>query len=188
MTPLLRLLPILMIAVLIAFQLRIPAMAQAQMPQIDLNRDMVERFLASYPEIRAVGAKYEKKPGSASSEDPVAAFSEFLQHKAALGEIKTVLNKHGFKTFVQWLDVARSVAIAYGFVKSGKSPGELGNQADKALEEIRKNPDLNDAQKQQMEMMVKQQMDMLKHFEPSPGNLAIVREMQPQIAAVLDSD
>lgn len=188
MTPLLRLLPLLLIAVFVVLQLRIPAMAQAQMPQVELTRDMVERFLASYPEIRAVGAKYEKKPERSDSEDPVATFSEFLQHKAALGEIKAILDEHGFKTFTAWLDVARSVAIAYGFVKSGKSPGELGDQAGKALEEIRRNPDLNDAQKQEMELMVKRQMDMLRHFEPSANNLAIVRELQPQIAVVLDSD
>ena len=188
MTPLFRLLPIVMIAVLIAFQLRIPAMAQAQMPQIELSRDMVERFLASYPEIRAIGRKYEKESPASSSENPAAAFSQFLQHKSALGEIKVALDRHGFNSFTEWLDAARSVGIAYGFVKSGKSPGELGAQADKALEEIRSNPDLNDAQKQQMEMMVKQQMGMLKHFEPSPNNLAIVRELKPRIAAVLDSD
>lgn len=189
MTFLQRTLPALLIALLAIAMPWNTASAQEQMRQTELDRALVERFLASYPEVRAVGEKYEKeRPGQSGSEDPVAALSGFMQHKQALGEIKTVLDKHDFATFTQWLDVARSVAIAYGFVKSGKTPGELGNQADKALEEIRKNPDLNDAQKKQMELMVTQQMDMLKEFEPPAKNLAIVTEMKPQIAAVLDSD
>ncbi len=163
---------------------------QPQIQQVPLDKSKVSRFLASYPELKALGKKYEKDNPKAvdAGKGPMAALSGYMQHQAARAEMESVLSSHGFASFPKWLDVARSVALAYGFVKSGKTPQQLGGQAEKALASIRDNSRLSDAQKKQMEELVTQQLGRLKQYEPLPGNLAIAREMQSEIAAVMDSD
>lgn len=168
----------------------LPVTAQAQLRQVELSEDMVQRFLTSYPELRALGKKYKKErpKSSDSSNSPIAALSGYLEHKAERAYMEAVLAKHGFADFPESLDVARSVALAYGFVKSGKTPAQRGGQAEQALAAIRNNPRLSAGQKKQMEMMVSQQLSRLKQAEPSPHNIAVAKQMQAQIAAVMDSD
>lgn len=167
-----------------------PATENEQLVQVPLTKDTVIRMLAAFPKLKALGKKYEADaPLASSGEDgPVARLSGYLEHRAARAEIEAVLAGHGFSGFPEWLNVARSVAIAYSFVKSGKTPEQLGGQAARAIEAVRNNPKLTPAQKKQMETLVARQLDKLKRLEPPAENIALAREMRSKIAAVMDSD
>lgn len=167
-----------------------PAAADPTYKQVPLTRDMVTRMLAAFPELKALGQKYEKQapPPQKRDKGPVGALSGYLQHHAARAEMDAILSKHGFSGFPAWLDVARSVALAYGFVKSGKTPEQLGGQAEQALAAIRDNQQLTKDQKAQMEALVRRQLGALKQYEPLPQNLKLAQDMQSEIAAVMDSD
>lgn len=158
-------------------------------PQIVLTRDIITRFLAAYPELQALGEKHEKDAprGSTAGKDPLDSLWGQLQNSNVRSKVEGIIKAHGFSSYVDWLGAARSLALAYGFAKSGKTPQELSGQADKALAEIRANPKLTAAQKQQMEALVMQQMGTLKHLQPPAGNIAIAKEMESEIAAVFDS-
>lgn len=157
-------------------------------PQVALTKDNITRFLAAYPELKTLGEKYEKDAsrGSNAGQGAMDSLWGHLQSKAARTQVETIIKAHGFSNYLDWLDVARSIALAYSFAKSGKSVQQLGGQADAALAAIRSNPNLTVDQKKQMEAMVSQQMGQLNRLQPPAGNVAIAKEMESEIAAVID--
>ncbi len=188
-----RLLIFALCTALLAGSVSYPAARAADQPQFEqvvLSRDLVTRFLASFPKFRALGKKYKKtRPGDGSdTDDPASSLSGYLTNTAARIEMESLVKAHGFSSIQEWLDVARSTAVAYGFVKSGKTPQQLGQQAEQALAAIRGNQRLTPEQKQQMEGMVRQQLGRLKRYEPLPENLAVAKDMLNQIAAVMDTE
>lgn len=175
--------PLLHHSVAIAQQPQIP-------PQLPLTKDLVKRFLSAYPDLKALSKKYGKGTARGSNAGQGAADSvwEGLQAQAAKSEVESIVKAHGFSSYDDWIGIARSIALAYSFAKSDKSPQQLSGQADTALAAIRANPNLSAAQKQQMEAMVAQQLGQLNQLKPPAGNLAIVKEMESEIAAVMDRD
>lgn len=167
------------------------ALAEETAPirQVVLTRDKVSRMLAAYPDLRALGRKYEKENRKAPNADknPFGALAGYMRHQAARAEMENVLAAHSFSDFTEWLNVARSVALAYGFVKSGRTPQQLNTQVEQALAGIRDNPRLTAEQKARMEAMVRRQISQLKRYEPLPDNIEIAKAMRAEIGAVMDS-
>ena len=182
-------------AVLAATLLLTPAhdaRAQTGLPtfeQVPLTADMIKRFVASYPELRAVGKKYEgKAPKSADgSTSPIGALTSYLQLAPARAEMQAVLARHGFDGFADWVKVAQSIAMAYGFAKSGTDLEQPNAKMEQALSQIENNPRFTAEQKKQMSAMLQQQMALMLRMRPSAENLALVRKMMAEISAVMDS-
>lgn len=167
--------------------------AQTSIPhfeQVPLTADMVKRFLASYPELRAVGKKYEanapKSPEGGTS--PIGALTSYLQLAPARAEMQAVFARHGFDGFADWVKVAQSVAMAYGFAKSGTDLQQPNAKMEQALSQIENNPRFTAEQKKQMSAMLQQQMALRLRMRPSAENLALVRKMMAEISAVMDSN
>jgi len=162
-------------------------MPQPGFQQVTLTQDMVKRFVSSFPQLKALGKKYESEiPQSAdSSSGPARTVSAYMTSAAARAEMQGMLAAHGFGDFADWSKVATSVALAYGYAKSGKSPDEMGAQADRAIDNIRNNPNMPDEQKQQVIAMMRKQMGLMA---PPPGNVDLVKSMMDDIRPVMESD
>lgn len=161
-----------------------------QIEQVRLTEDSLTRFLASYPEVKAVSKKYDRERSARDEEDggPIDSLSDYMQVQGARGEMQAIIEKHGFDGFADWGKVAQSVAMAYGFVKSGQSPDEFNGMTEKALAKIQNNPRLSAEQKEKLAGMVRQQLGAVAQIRPLPGNLELVRARRDEIAAVMDSD
>jgi hypothetical protein len=158
--------------------------------QVKLTPDMVKRFLASFAQIKKVGKKYEAQTdrSASSSNGPMAAVSAYIQNEQARAQIEKILQANGFSDFLEWSKVGQSVGLAYGFVKSKRSPEELQQQAEQAIALIRKNDRFSDQQKERMIALMRQQLGSMSRFTPLPGNAEVVGGMMDEIKPVMDSD
>lgn len=164
------------------------ARAQMGIEQVPLTQDMVKRFLASFPQLQSIGKKFDQGNQNADGNNPIETLSAFMSNHGARKEMQDALKAHGFADFGEWIKVAGSVALAYGYAKSGKSAAELGAQADDAIAQIRNNPDMTEEQKAQMIELLERQQGMVAQFTPLPGNLTLVKSMMGEIGAVMDSN
>ncbi len=161
--------------------------AQPSVQQVPLNPDLVKRFLKTYPELQTLSKKYEQNQPKRDSNNPLEALSSFMTHHEARKDMESVLKAHGFNGFPDWIKVAGSVALAYGFAKSGKSADDLGAQADDAIAKIRNSPQMTEQQKAQMIELLERQRGVVAQFRPLSGNVTLVKSMLAEIAAVMDS-
>ena len=172
----------------------LPVRAEAASPQpraqqVPLSEDLVKRFLATYPKLRALSRKYgSKAPKTGGAKGPLDAISGSLAHRQTRTAFRRTLEQHGFADISSWIRVAQSVALAYGYAKSGKPPPDVAAESARIKAGIRANPRFTPEQKQQMIAMLERQMGTLGRFQPPAENIALVRRMLPEIAAVMDRD
>jgi hypothetical protein len=86
--------------------------------QVPLTEDMINRFVASYAEMRAAGAKFpvtEPTEEAAAGSDLDALSPE---KRKAMEEVAT---KHGIKDLEEWTTVASSIVMSYAYVKEGSA-------------------------------------------------------------------
>ena len=149
-----------------------------------LTEDMVNRFLGSMDGVRAISKKYkDQMPPTHSRRDPMAGLTGFLQAKQARGEMQAVLTKHGFSDFPDWLKIARTVMITYGFVKSGKTPEQITQQTQAAIAQIQNNPKLKPEQRA---IILKGFAKSMSQLRPTPENYELIKRMQPQVATIVE--
>lgn len=157
---------------------------QAKTQQVKLTEDLVTRFLATMGDVRALSKKYRGQTGRAHpSRDPMTGITGFLQGQNARTAMQSVLTKHGFSNLNAWMNVARTVIITYGFVKSGRTPQQIKQQMQAAIAQIQNNPNLTP---QQRSIILKDFAPSMSHLQPSPENYALVKRMQPLIAAKIE--
>ena len=95
--------------------------------QVPLTEDMINRFVASYPEMREIGAKF---PAAQAPDEPSDKNDSDKSDLDALPPEKreamtAVATKHGFKDLQEWSDVAQSVVMSYAYLREGKGLDEL---------------------------------------------------------------
>jgi hypothetical protein len=80
---------------------------------------MVNRFIASYPDMKAVGAEFPgtEVPDRPDKQSEVQALPP--EKRKAMEDVAT---KHGFRDLDEWVAVTSSVAMSYAYVREGKSP------------------------------------------------------------------
>lgn len=156
-----------------------------QLEQVILTKAQVDGFVKTLPEFNTLGKKYDK--GQSTDAGPMDAASRLFQYQAAHAEMQKILSANGFSSFPEWLKVAQTVAITYSFVRSGEKPGGLAPQAQKALDEIDKDPNMSAEQKAQIRAMMQQQMAFAKTLQPKPENVTLIKSMLPQITSALEA-
>jgi hypothetical protein len=153
----------------------------AKINQVKLTEDMVNRFLDSMNGVKALSKKYKgQTPRAHASRNPMAGLTGFLQAKEARSEMQSILTKHGFSDFPNWLGIARTVMITYGFVKSGRTPQQFDQEMQKSIAQIQNNPHLTP---QQRAIILKGFAPTMTQLRPSPDNYELIKRMQPQVAA-----
>lgn len=167
--------------------LAVAAPATAQMgTQVELTPQSVEGIIASYPEVKAkadeLRAKYHV-PDSNGGDNIGKAWGAWLAYGDAMSQFNAVVQAHGFTDFQNWLQTLVSVATAYSFAKNGP---EMDSGMQTAVDQIKNNPSLSDAQKKQMIDAMTASMGVLSAMKPSDNNLKAVEPYMDQIAATLD--
>lgn len=147
-----------------------------------LTEDMVDRFVASYPEMKAVGVKFpatEAEEGSAE-ESEVASLPP--EKRKAMEEVAT---KHGFKDLEEWVAVTNSVAMSYAFVREGKSQKDLDAMVDRAISQAEADQKLTDEQREKAIAQFLTMGATLAKLQPLPQNTEIVEKMIGKVAPVM---
>ncbi|HET7714333.1 MAG TPA: hypothetical protein VFK86_01785 [Bauldia sp.] len=159
-----------------------PALAQMG-ADVELDSGLVEAFIASYPEIKdaaqTIGAEY----GLSTDGDATSTWGAWMGATGAWGELNGIVASHGFTDFPQWLQVTMSVAKAYAFAESGD---EMDQGMADALDEIRNNPDLSDAQKEMMIQQLQASMSAVASVKPSEANIEAVKPYLAELRTLFE--
>ena len=158
--------------------------------EVSLTEDSVSRFLASFGEMRIIavseGLKASTDPDATNN--PVAAVIKAIKSSKLQKEAKTVAVKHGFLDMREWADTGKAIGQAYLYVTTGPSRGvakaTLDKHKDNAMKQLEKLGVLNEKQKQKLRENLDDASDQLSR-EPPPENVAVVKQMKPDIDAAL---
>ena len=116
--------------------------------QVPLTEDMVNRFIASFKDMREVAKKFPntKLPDSVIDEAPGSELKHMPEDKrAAMTEVATA---NRFKDLEEWSVVGSSIAMSYTYALQGKKPGELSKAISMHISEVKEDPKLNSEQKE----------------------------------------
>jgi hypothetical protein len=164
----------------------IDAMA-ASMRQVPLTEDMVNRFIASYREMGAVGAKFPgtelpERPASGSTGSELDALP--ADKRRALEEVAA---KYGFKTLDDWTAVASSVVMSYTYAKQGKRPGALEQAVKVNIAEAQEDPKMTDEQKRVAIAQYRELGAKLARLEPLKENFELIEKMKNKVASIMEA-
>lgn len=150
--------------------------------QVPLTEDIVNRFVASYPEMREVSAKF----GTTQMPDEPSAGGDLAALPPEKREAMTaVATKHGFKDLQEWSDVAESVVMSYAYLREGKGLTELDKMVDQLVAQTESDSKLTEEQKQKTIAQVRELGAKLAKFQPLPENYKLVEKMIGKVAPIM---
>lgn len=153
--------------------------------QVPLTEDIINRFVASYPEMKAVGAKFpqtEATEDKASEDGDDELASMPPEKRKAMEEVAT---KHGFKDLDEWMTVASTVAMSYAQLREGKSRQDLQTMIDRAVTQAENNPKVTQEQRKRAIAQYREIGDKLAKLQPLPANIELVEKMIGKLAPVM---
>jgi hypothetical protein len=158
----------------------------ADVRQVPLTEDMINRFITSFKGMREVAKKFPntKLPDSVIDEAPGSEFKHMPEDKrAAMTEVATA---NGFKDLEDWSVVGSSIAMSYTYALQGKKPGELAKAISMHISEVKEDPKLNSAQKEEQIARLEDFGQKLGRLEPLPENYALVEQMKDKVAPIMN--
>jgi hypothetical protein len=158
----------------------------ADVRQVVLTEDMINRFIASFKGMREVAKKFPntKLPDSVIDEAPGSEFKHMPEDKrAAMTEVATA---NGFKDLEDWSVVGSSIAMSYTYALQGKKPGELAKAINMHISEVKEDPKLNAEQKEAQVARLEDFGQKLGRLEPLPENYALVEQMKDKVAPIMN--
>jgi hypothetical protein len=173
---------------LFALTLLVPAEAVAQRT---LTKDQVQRFLLTIPELQYIALREGLNLGAKAKDakNPVGAVIEAMSRADLREEVAQTVARHGFGSVKDWMRVGRSIGQAYVHVAHGGGAGaaaaaKLDENRERVAAEVEKLGFLSDKQKRRLLEKYDEVSDDAGK-EPPPENVAVVREMRPQIEDVM---
>lgn len=158
----------------------------AEVRQVHLTEDMVNRFIASFKEMREVAKRFPdtKLPDSIIDEAPGSEFKHMAEDKRAA--MTAVATANGFKDLDDWSVVGSSIAMSYTYAIQGKKPGEVTKAINMHIAEVKEDSRLNAEQKDAQIAQLQQFGQKLGRLEPLPENYALVEQMKDKVAPIMN--
>lgn len=150
--------------------------------QVPLTEDLIDRFVASYPEMKEVSAKF---PVTQMPDAPTDKSGVDLLPPDKRDAMSAVATKHGFKDLQEWSDVAQSVVMSYAYLREGKGLDELDKTVDRMVAQAENDSKLTDEQRQKAIAQVRELGAKLAKLQPLPQNYELVEKMIGKVAPVM---
>ncbi|HZP19976.1 MAG TPA: hypothetical protein VFB16_07170 [Bauldia sp.] len=162
-----------------------PAAAQmpAMMQSIPLTPAVIENFIRSYPAIKEAAPAIGKKYGIDGDDDSAAGWGAWMMATQAWGELNGMVQQYGFSDFGNWLQTTMSVAMAYSFAKEGP---QMDTQMAEAIDQIKNNPSIPEAQKQMMLQQMQASSAAIAGVRPPQENIDAITPYLTQLAPLFD--
>jgi hypothetical protein len=159
------------------------AQAQAQYP---LTAEIVENFIASFPEImarsEALNEQYDVEEGDPAN--PIEAFGAYMSYQGAMAELNGIVTAYGFTGFSDWIQAASSIAFARAFAQAG---GQIDSRFAEAIEQIRNNPDMTDEQKNAAITAIQSSAGAMNALRPSQENIEAVEPYADELNELFEN-
>ena len=153
--------------------------------EVHLTKQSVQRFLKSYPAVKAVAVRYAVVKGMkiTNSKDVLATVISVISDKALKNDVETVIKPHGFDDVDGWLDVAQGVALSYAYLSLDVDERKKQRKIKKAIRKIKKNDFLPEKTKQKLIKAIRKGADVVK--APPAESLRAVKPFVPEIKVLL---
>lgn len=136
----------------------VPAHAEA------LTDQKVRSFINSLEALQGMEDKYDTLPDDLATEesdlgmdDMSSIFSssvERMEGHEMYDDLSRVVKQHGFSGPEQWGQTGDRILRAWSAIEMGKNAGQMNQEMEKAMAQIENNPNMSEAQKQQMREMM----------------------------------
>jgi hypothetical protein len=163
---------------------------QAWAKEAALSADSVQRFLASFGEMRDIAIMEGLKTGTDSelAKNPLGAVLKAIKHSKLKTEAEKSAKAHGFADLKDWGETGKAVANSYLFITVGPARGiardTLQQNKHAAISQLEKLGLLNQENKKKLKETLDNVEDELSR-EPPPENVAIVKKMKTDIDAAV---
>lgn len=157
---------------------------------VALTQDNVSRFLASFSEMRAIALSEGMQAGmdAETSKNPVGGVVKAIKSSRLQTQAKSIAVKYGFADIKEWSDTGKAIGQAYVYVTAGPARGiardTLDKNKDAAIKQLEKLGLLNEKQKERLKDNLDDLSGQLAR-EPPQQNVAVVKEMKPDIEATV---
>lgn len=161
--------PILLSLILLLALAGFPAQAET------LTDQTVRSFITSLEALQGMEDKYDDLPGNLAGEnadiemaDMSRMFSsaiEKLKGHPVYNDLKGVIRQHGFASPEQWGATGDRIFNAWAALEMSQHSGQMNQGMARIMEEMENNPDISEAQKQQMRDMMGSTMSAMDHLK-----------------------
>lgn len=154
-----------------------------------LTSAQVERFIASMPEMVALGEKHDDgKPRNIDPGRPLSSSLELMgREDAAYTDLAQLASRHGFSSVEQWADVGDRTMNAYAVASSGMPASDIEAAYRKAVADISNHPDMPAAQKEAiLAGMKKGHQRNMNTLQATEQDLAAVRPHMAELDKLFD--
>jgi hypothetical protein len=157
---------------------------------VALTQDNVSRFLASFTQMRAIALSEGMQAGmeAETSKNPFGVLVKAIKSSKLQTQALKIAVNYGFADIKEWSDTGKSIGQAYVYVTAGPARGiardVLDKNKDTAIKQLEKLGLLNEKQKDRLKENLDDFSDQLAR-EPPPQNVAVVKEMKPDIEATV---
>jgi hypothetical protein len=158
----------------------------AEVRQVPLTEDMVDRFIASFKEMRDVAKQFPetKLPDSIIDETPGSEFKHMSPAKREA--MMKVATANGFKDLDEWSVVGASIAMSYTYALQGKKPGEVAKAINMHIAEVKEDQKLSAEQKESQIAELQDFGKKLGRLEPMQQNFELVEQMKAKVAPIMN--
>lgn len=161
-----------------------------------LTEDQVERFIESMAEVRTWAddadelAEMEIDPGAEGITKPFSSALQHMQAQGGLSGLETIVHDHGFESIDQWGRVGDRVVRAFMALEIEREHPDAKAELQEARREIEANPDIPEAQKEQLLQMLEQTAGaMMAMVEDVPeADRDALRPHMPRLRETLEDD
>ena len=157
-----------------------------------LTDQTVRAFISSLEELQTMEDEFSELTEDLSDEEDTAEmpdmsriFSSSIEQMKGhdmYNQLEDVVQQHGFSNAEQWGRTGDRIFHAWSALEMGEQSGQVNQEMAKAMEEIDNNPNMSEAQKQQMREMMGGAMSAYKEAANAPE--ADKRAVRPHIEAL----
>ena len=156
--------------------------------QVTLTEDMIDRLIASHPDMRAASAKFGQ---TEMPEHPPAAGSDGSDLDAMGGDkraaLEAVATKHGFKNLEEWSDVASAVAMSYTYAIQEKTSAGLEEAVRLNIAQAERDPTLSEAERKRTIALYREVGVKLAKLQPPKGNVELIVRLKDKVTPLMEA-
>lgn len=157
-----------------------------------LSDEKIRSFISSLKALQGLEQQYDDLPDDLPTdeedigmEDLSSIFStsvEQMKGHDMYNDLKEVVQEHGFSSPEQWGETGDRIFRAWSALEMGQQSGQVNQEMAKAMKEMENNPDMSEAQKQQVRDMMGGAVSAMDHAASAPE--ADKQAVRPHIEAL----
>lgn len=150
--------------------------------ELELDRDTVERWVASMEAFQEWSDGQREEAAGAEGEEPDLA-TVMAEATRRQEEMEEILRDHGFNDMDDWHRTGSRISDAWFILQVEESAPEREQQLEEALGQIDENPYLDEEQRRTLREQIVQAHSALdeRHADLPPGDLEAVRAARPAL-------